>query len=225
MPLPVPFGVSEWECDYYTEADYFEWEEHSPVRWEFRPARRTDSSDLPLGVIHAMPGAEAEHSAFTVDVLTGPMNALDRAGEQGCRVFNCLMRFHTPDGRNTYPDISIVQGKAAHYQGRDDILTNPILLGEVLSPATEAYDRGDKWASYQAVPTLRYFLLLSVDRARVELYTREGGGWHYEAHEGFDAAIVLPDLSVSLALADLYAKMDFEEAGLCHSVDSPNRVY
>lgn len=120
------------------------------MRWEFRPARRTDSSDLPLGVIHAMPGAEAEHSAFTVDVLTGPMNALDRAGEQGCRVFNCLMRFHTPDGRNTYPDI---------------------------------------------------------------------------AHEGFDAAIVLPDLSVSLALADFYAKMDFEEAGLCHSVDSPNRVY
>ena len=38
MPLPVPFGVTEWECEWYTEDDYLAWEEHSPVRWEFRPA-------------------------------------------------------------------------------------------------------------------------------------------------------------------------------------------
>ena len=210
MSLPVPFGVTEWECEYYTEDDYFAWEEHSPVRWEFRPNRRTNSSGQSLGVIHAMPGAAAEHSAFTVDVLTTLMTALEEAGEGDCRVLNCLMRFHTPDTRNTYPDISVVRGKAAYYRGRDDILTNPILLGEVLSSGTEAYDRGDKWASYQTIPTLRYFLLLAPDRARVELYTREVAGWHYEAHEGLEAAFILPALGVTLALADLYAQVDFE---------------
>lgn len=84
----------------------------------------------------------------------------------------------------------------------------------MLSPATEAYDRGDKWASYQTIPTLRYFLLLAVDRARVEFYTREETGWQYEAHEGLDATVALPDLSVTLALADLYARVDFEQAHL-----------
>ena len=211
MPLPVPFGVTEWDREWYTEDDYFAWEEHSPVRWEFRPARRTDSSGRPLGVIHAMPGAEAEHSAFTVDVLTILMNALREAGERDCRVFNCLMRFHTPDGRNTYPDISVVRGKAAYYRGRDDILTNPILLGEVLSPATEACDRGDKWASYQTIPTLQHFLLLAPDRARVELYTREKSGWHFEAYDGLEAVVSLPALGVTLALGDLYAQVEFEQ--------------
>jgi Uma2 family endonuclease len=152
-----------------------------------------------------MPGAEAEHSAFTVDVLTMLMNALKEADERDCRVFNCLMKFHTPDGCNTYPDISIVRGKADYYRGRNDILTNPILLGE-------ADDRGDKWASYQTLPTLQHFLLLAADRARVELYTREESGWHFEAHEGLEAVVPLPALSVTLTLADLYAQVDFEQA-------------
>ena len=140
------------------------------------------------------------------------MNALRGVGERDCRVFNCLMRFHTPDGRNTYPDISIVRGKAAYYRGRDDILTNPILLGEVLAHATEAYDRGDKWASYQTIPTLQHFPLLAPNRARVELYTREEAGWHYEAHEGWEAIIPLPAPGVTLALADLHDRVDFEQA-------------
>ena len=211
MSLPVPFGVTEWECEWYTEDDYFAWEEHSPVRWEFRPDRRANSSGQPLGVIHAMPGAAAEHSAFTVDVLTTLMNALDEADEHDCRVFNCLMRFHTPDGLNTYPDISVVRGKAAYYGGRDDILTNLVLLGEVLSTGTEAYDRGDKWASYQTIPTLQHFLFLAPDRARVELYTRAEAGWHYEAHEGLEAVVSLPALGMTLASADLCDRVDFEQ--------------
>jgi len=211
MSLPVPFGVTEWERDWYTEDDYFAWEEHSPVRWEFRPARRTDAAGRSLGVIHAMPGADVDHSGVTMNLLCRLMDALDKNGEQDCRVFNCLLKFHTPDGRNTYPDISVVRGKATYYRDRDDILTNPILLGEVLSPTTEAYDRGEKWASYQTLPTLQHFLLLAADRVRVEAYTREENGWHFEAHEGLEAVIVLPTLGVTLALADLYARVDFEQ--------------
>ena len=212
MPLPVPFGVTEWDREWYTEEDYFAWEEHSPVRWEFCPARRTDSSGQPLGVIHAMPSANVDHSGITMNLLCRLMDALDKNGERDCRVFNCLLKFHTPDGRNTYPDISVVRGKAVYYRDRDDILTNPILLGEVLSSTTEAYDRGEKWASYETIPTLQHFLLLTADRARVEVYTRETSGWHFEAHEGLEAVIALPALDVTLAMADLYDQVDFEQA-------------
>ena len=95
--------------------------------------------------------------------------------------------------------------------GTDDILTNPILLGEVLAPATEACDRGDKWASYQRIPTLQHFLLLAADRARVELFTREESGWHYAAYESLEAVLPLPALGVTLALADLYAQVEVEQ--------------
>ena len=211
MTLPIPFIVTEWERDFYTEDNYFEWEEHSPVRWEFRPAHRSGLDGQPLDVIHAMSGANVDHSGITVNMLTDLMNALDHGGKRECTVFNCLMRFHTPDGCNTYPDISIVRGKAEYYRSRNDILTNPILLAEVLSPTTEAYDRGEKWASYQTIPTLKYFLILAVDRLRVELYTREEDGWHYAAYGGSEAIVSLPALGVTLALAKLYDRVEFEQ--------------
>lgn len=210
MPLPVPFGVTEWDREWYTEDDYFAWEEHSPVRWEFRPAHRADSSGQPLGVIHAMPGADLDHSSITVNLLTMLMITLKEAGAGDWRVFNCQLKFHTPDGRNTYPDISVVRGKANYYRGRNDILTNPILLGEVLSPTTEAYDRGEKWASYQTIPTLHYCLILAADRIRVELYTRAENDWQYAAYEGADAFIPLPMLGVTLAMGQLYEGVEFE---------------
>ena len=155
MALPVPFNVTEWEKEWYPEDEYFAWEDHSPVRWEFRPVRRFGASGRPLGIVRAMPGGTGDHSGIAVNLGTALMNALDGNGDRECRVFNCLMRFHTPDGRNTYPDIGIIRGQPAYYRERDDILTNPVLLAEMLSPASEAYDRGEKWASYQTIPTLQ----------------------------------------------------------------------
>lgn len=137
-------------------------------------------------------------------------NALRGAGIQTCRVFNSDFKVHTAEGRNTYPDAGIICGKPAYYRGRRDIVTNPILVAEVLSPSTQADDRSEKWVSYQAIPTLQHYLLLTADRARVELYTREPSGWHFEAWEQQDSQIALSALGVTLILADIDALMEFE---------------
>ena len=211
MALPVPFVVTEWEKDYYTEDEYFAWEDHSPVRWEFRPVRKLGLSGRPLGVIHAMPGSTADASFIGVSLISALSNVLKEATGIACRVLNCQLKFHTPDGRNTYPDVSVVRGKAAYHRERDDNLTNPILLAEVLTETTEAYDRGDKWASYQTIPTLQHFLLVASEQVRVEVYTRTDSGWHLDVYADMTAQVPLSALGVTLALTDVYEQVDFEQ--------------
>jgi Uma2 family endonuclease len=100
---------------------------------------------------------------------------------------------------------------------------NPLLLAEVLSPSTQSFDRGDKWKSYQTIPSLQYFLLLSVHEPRAELYAREAQGWHFEAVEGLEKSLSLPTLGLTLALADLYELVEFSDesavAYLHHQAD------
>ena len=81
----------------------------------------------------------------------------------------------------------------------------------MLTETTEAYDRGDKWASYRTIPTLQHFLLLESERVRVEVYTRQGSGWHLETYEDMEAHIPLPSLGVSISVADVYEQVDFEQ--------------
>ena len=78
------------------------------------------------------------------------------------------------------------------------------MIVEVLSPNTEADDRGEKWAHYQQIASLKHYVLLSQHRPRVEVYTRTALGWHYaEVLPG--QAIALPAIDVSLSLDELYA--------------------
>lgn len=212
MALPALLENTLPDKDCYTEAEYFAWEDQAPGRWEFRPDGPPDALGRHLGQIRAMSGGTPDHSAIASNLGTALTNALRAAGNQLCRVFNSDLKVHCGDGVNTFPDVSVVCGALNFYGRRRDVVINPLLLVEVLSPSTAADDRGDKWASYQTIPALQHYLLVSADRARVELYTRENTGWHFEAWEGLDAHVSLPNLGVALALADVYALVDFQDS-------------
>lgn len=130
-----------------------------------------------------MSGGTINHGAIGMNLGRALGDASRGAGIQTCGTFGCDVKIHTGDGRNTYPDVSVICGKPELYLARRDILTNPIVVAEVLSPSTEAYDRSDKWVSYQSIPTPQHYLLLAADRVRVEVYMREAVGWHFEAWE------------------------------------------
>ncbi len=209
MALPALYAEDPFlDKDWYTEEEYFAQEDHSPARWEFLPDTSTPRGPR-LSRIRAMSGGTLDHSAIAVNLMTALNGALRGAGIQTCRVFGSDFKVHTADGRNTYPDAGVVCGKPIYHRGRRDIITNPLLLAEVLSPSTQADDRSDKWVSYQTISTLQHYLLLATDRARVELYTREASGWHFEAWEDRGGQIALPALGVTLALADIYALVEF----------------
>jgi Uma2 family endonuclease len=215
MALPARYAEEPFDEDWYPEAEYFALEERSQARWEFLPEGSHRPGCPRLGRIRAMSGGTVEHGVIGANLLTALKIALGAAGVQTCRVFGSDVKIRTEDGRNTYPDVGVLCGKPNLYRGRRDTVTNPILVAEALSPSTEAYDRSEKWGSYQTIPTLQHYLLVSADRARVEVYTREEQGWRYVVAEGLEARLPLAALGVTLSLTDIYDLVEFspEAAG------------
>ena len=121
------------------------------------------------------------------------------------------MRVHIPvTGQYVYPDLVIVCDKPEFIDNEMDTLLNPVLLLEVLSPTTEAYDRGLKFEQFRSIPSLREYLLLSTDHIHADLFTRGADGkWVLSSGTGAEQSIALSSVPCQLALKDLYEKVDF----------------
>lgn len=199
MALAHQYQYAEKEC--YTEDEYFEFERTSFGRWEYVK-----------GEIRAMSGGTADHNTISSN-LVGTLRAA--LLPKGCRVFGSDMKVHTGADVNTLPDVSVVCGPLGFHRGRKDIITNPILIVEVLSDSTEAYDQGDKFRHYQTIPSLTDYLLVAQDEARVQLYTRHEDHWHYRDITGLSSTVRLPSVETTLTLSDIYALIELagHEAG------------
>ena len=184
------------EKDFYTEAEYFEFERTALGRWEYVS-----------GVIRQMAGGADDHNVIAINVAGTLRNAMV---PRGCRVYGSDMKIHTGDGNNTFPDVAVVCGPRRYHGGRTDVISNPLLIVEVLSPSTEGYDRGEKFDHYRTIPTLADYLLVSVDEPRVFHYSLRGDHWEFREASGLDAAVTLPSIETTLALADIYALIEFD---------------
>lgn len=212
MALPALYAdETPVDKDRYTEAEYFALEDGSLDRWEFLPDGSPNPNGPRLGRVRAMSGGSPKHSALGMRLGRRLGNALEEAGKQTCEVYGSDLKVRTADERITFPDVSVVCGALNFYPGRRDTVTNPLLVAEVLSPSTENDDRNEKRVSYQTLVTLQHYLLMTADRARVEVHTREQGVWRVETYTGREDVIPLPALGVTLALADLYKPVDFEQ--------------
>ena len=122
------------------------------------------------GHIYAMAGGTIEHCQLTTQMIG---ELLRLASACGCRVYNSDVKIRVEaTGLATYPDASVVCGPVERDPGDRNAMVNPVVLVEVLSDGTEAYDRGDNFAHYRQIPSLRDFVLISQHEARVELYSR-----------------------------------------------------
>ena len=183
------------EKENYTEAEYFEIERTSFGRWEYVN-----------GQIRAMSGGTTDHGAISMNVARVLGNALV---PRGCRVYGSDVKIHTGDGINTYPDVSVICGEHRYYLGRRDVVLNPLLIVEVLSPSTEGYDRGEKFDYYKSTSSLQDYLLVEQNEARVLLYSRHEDHWDMREVKGVGGSILLPSVGVTLALSDVYALIEF----------------
>jgi Uma2 family endonuclease len=124
------------------------------------------------------------------------------------------MRIKVQDsGLYTYPDISVVCGEPKLADEHFDMLLNPILLIEVLSPSTEAYDRGQKFQHYRLLDSLQDYVLIAQDQPLIEVFSRQNDGesWSLRDGAGLESSIDLPSISIALALAEVYEKVSFED--------------
>ena len=136
-----------------------------------------------------------------------------------CRVYSNDMRVLVRAmGLYTYPDVVVVCGERRFVAERRDILLNPSLLVEVLSPSTESFDRGRKFKHYQSIESLGEYLLVASDRAHVDQYTRRPDGqWLLTSAGRLEDSLDLQSVGCRLALADLYEKVDLPGEPWRHS--------
>ena len=159
------------------------------------------------GEMFLMAGGTIEHSQVAANVIRALGNAL---ADTGCRVLTSDMKIKLPTGLYTYPDASVVCDQPQYEDDHKDVLLNPLLIVEVLSPSTEAYDRGQKFRHYQTCPSLREYVLIAQDRSAVDHYLRQPSGqWLLTTFESLDATMPLPSLGVGLRLREIYAKVEF----------------
>jgi Uma2 family endonuclease len=128
-----------------------------------------------------------------------------------CTLYESNLRILvSPTGLYTYPDASVICGELIYDDQLRDTVINPTLLVEVLSPSTEAYDRGKKFEHYQQITSLREYLLIAQDGPTLERHMRNADGiWTKTVVTGLDQSLHLPSIGVTLALAEIYDKVKF----------------
>jgi Uma2 family endonuclease len=160
------------------------------------------------GEMVAMTGGTSRHSLVTANLIGLLWHHLRQTS---CQVHSGDLRVWIPAASvYYYPDLSVVCGEPLFQDGHRDNLLNPILIVEVLSPSTESYDRGGKFQSYQTIPSLREYVLVSQDQPRVEHFLRQDGHvWLYTDVSGPDGTVSLTSIGCQVPLAEIYDKVEF----------------
>jgi Uma2 family endonuclease len=116
-------------------------------------------------------------------------------------------------GLYSYPDIVVVCGEPEFLDEKTDVLLNPTVVVEVLSPSTEAFDRGEKFDRLAVWnPSLTDYLLVSQDRPWIDHFTRQpDAAWRLTRHHGLEAVCALPGVGLRLALAEVYDRVVFPD--------------
>ena len=180
-----------------TEAEYLERERKAEYKSEYYQ-----------GEMFAMSGASEMHNLLAGNLYAALHGQLRR---RSCRVFGSDMRVRvSATGLYTYPDVVVVCGDRKFADNEFDTLLNPTLLAEILSPSTEAYDRGRKAEHYRQIESLAEYLLVAQDRVHVDLYTRQPDGtWSLKDASRPEETIELRSIECVLSLADLYEKAGY----------------
>jgi Uma2 family endonuclease len=165
------------------------------------------------GEVFALAGGSLAHSLIATNLAREFGN---RLRTHACTAFNSDLRLKVEaTGLYTYPDLSVVCGPLRFAGPERDTIVNPTLLAEVVSDSTEAYDRGAKFGHYRQIPSLQEYLLVSQWEPRIEQFVRQPNGqWLLGVAQGMEAALELPSLGITIALGEVFAKVEFTPAPL-----------
>jgi Uma2 family endonuclease len=156
------------------------------------------------GLMYAMAGESPDYSTicFNLAYTVG-----SQIKDKPCRGFSPNMKVRTGVGDlYAYPDLMIVCGDARFHDEHGDVLLNPTVIFEVLSPSTEKYDRGEKSLRYRTqIESLQDYVLVSQDKAHAEHYHREADGtWGISELNGLESALTLRSIDCDIPLAEIY---------------------
>jgi Uma2 family endonuclease len=185
--------------------DYYRIENDATEKHEFRD-----------GEILAMSGGSPQHAQIAANLIGEMRNQLKG---KPCRLYTSDLRVRVrAQQRSMYPDASVICGPIEYDPDdkAEHTVLNPRVIVEVLSPSTEAYDRGEKFAAYRDMPSMQEYVLVSHAAARVESFFRQADGtWALASFGGADAKLTLRSLQVTISLAEIYADVEFPPPVVC----------
>ena len=166
-------------------------------------------SEFYRGEVYAMAGASRFHNAVKDNLIT-QLNL--RLNPKGCRTYSSDMKVWSPLTRlYSYPDIVIVCGKPVFKDEHTDILLNPKVIIEVLSPTTEKRDRIFKFKGYIAIDSVEEYLLVSQDEPFIERIVREADGrWVMTPFDGLNKDFSLSSINATIPMSEIYRDVEFE---------------
>jgi len=161
------------------------------------------------GEIVPMAGGMPNHNQIALN-LAGNLNFLLR--RQPYRVFISDQRLWINQlGFYTYPDVMVVQGDLIYQESREDTITNPVLIIEVLSKSTRNYDQGEKFTFYCTIPTFQEYVLVDQYSHHIQQYAKTGAKkWNFQEYDSLADEVRFASLSLAIGLTDIYDKVNLE---------------
>jgi Uma2 family endonuclease len=192
--------VVETQKQYCTPEEYLALEEAAESKSEYRD-----------GEIVPMTGGTTNHNRIILSFCIYLGLALRGTSYE---VFTGDVRLWIPRSRTyTYPDVMVIQGEPVYHENRQDTITNPVLIVEVLSKSTKNYDRGDKFEFYRSIPEFREYITIDQYRFKVEHFAKTSEGkWVLTEYDSADSVLALSSLDFQITLRDIYERVNFEES-------------
>jgi Uma2 family endonuclease len=181
---------------HYTSDEYLELESRAEIKNEYRD-----------GEIIPMTGGTTNHNEIAGNFYALLLSELRK---RNYKIYIGDVKLWIPRYRQyTYPDVMVIQGQPNYQTESKTIVTNPTLIAEVLSPSTQNYDQGDKFAYYRSIPEMQEYLLLDQAQFRVMQHRKTEAGWLLTECEGEAAILQLGITEFTVRLGDLYEGVNF----------------
>lgn len=182
----------------------------SPEEYLAMEEKAKYKSEYYNGEIFAMAGGSINHSTIAINI-TSELRQLLKG--KPCWVYNSDVRVLVEEnGLYTYPDVSVVCTEPKFAEGRNDTITNPLIIVEVLSESTKSYDRAEKFELYRAIKSFQDYILIDQDRVYIEYFHKnENGLWILQVINNIDETLTIHSIASSIPLREIYDKVEWKD--------------
>jgi Uma2 family endonuclease len=183
---------------YYTPEEYLALEESA-----------IDKSEYHDGEIVPMTGGTANHNKIALNFCRKFPLTIQK---QNYETFINDVRLWIPlTRRYVYPDIMVIQGEPVYHENNKTIVTNPLVIVEVLSNSTKDYDRGGKFLAYRSIPEFREYILIDQYSHHIEQFAKNSDGkWVLTEYDSEESVLILESVEFQMPLSEIYERINFE---------------
>ncbi len=184
-------------------------EEYISFERKFVPDAETVRHEYVKGKIISMSGASRAHNLIAFNIAAELHPQLK--GKES-EAYISEMRVSSPTTSSYfYPDLVVVCDEPQFEDNQFDTLLNPIAIIEILSPSTEAYNRGEKFSHYRQIESLQEYILVSQDKVNVERFLRKPDEWGYTSFQERNQKVPITSIACELSLEEIYDGVTFPD--------------